>query len=331
MRNLALDAAKGELVCQWDDDDYSHPERLETQASHLFRQNADACFLTEHLQYLDHQRTAFWVDWTDGGRHSGLPSWFPGTLMMRRSVGIRYPESGPFARTGEDTMLMQELAANVPVVGLGGNAHLYVYQYHGRNAFSKEHHQQLRVWAADVGTESRDERRIRETLVFAAVPRPTAVTGRDEPASWSRIPAVTHQTAASTDLPDWGRRLRRRSPTCTGRIALRRCGVPGAGRDRAAVSSRLRRLRHQHQRRSLSNRAVYVSGGFLTSTSTFTAHSIRRVSTSYSPKRRSSPRAGSSVRMSTASGGKPCLDRAPHPFWLDVFQEMIRRDVDHRP
>ncbi|MBV9582072.1 MAG: glycosyltransferase [Chloroflexi bacterium] len=182
LRNLALDAARGELVCQWDDDDYSHPERLETQASYLFRHNADACFLTEHLQYLDDQRAAFWVDWTNGGRQSGLPSWFPGTVMMRHSAPIRYPESGPYARTGEDTMLMQELAAKVPVVGLGGNAHLYLYQYHGRNAFSREHHEQLRVWAADAGSVSRDERRIRETLIFANVPRPTVVAGRDEPA-----------------------------------------------------------------------------------------------------------------------------------------------------
>ena len=31
LRNIALDVAKGTIVCQWDDDDLNHPERLERQ------------------------------------------------------------------------------------------------------------------------------------------------------------------------------------------------------------------------------------------------------------------------------------------------------------
>jgi glycosyltransferase involved in cell wall biosynthesis len=179
LRNIAVDAARGELVCQWDDDDYSHPERLAVQAADLLARGADASFLSEHLQFIEDRRTAFWLDWTGGGARSGVASWFPGTLMMRRGVRPRYPEAGRYARTGEDTVLMHELAASVPVVGLGGNPHLYVYQYHGRNVFSEEHHAQLRVWAVGAHRLASDERRIRETLLCAAVPRPAVVAGND--------------------------------------------------------------------------------------------------------------------------------------------------------
>jgi glycosyltransferase involved in cell wall biosynthesis len=179
LRNVALDAARGELICQWDDDDYSHPERLAVQAAHLLAHSAAASFLTEHLQFIEDRRTAFSLDWTGGGARSGLQSWFPGTLMMRRGVRARYPEA---SRRGEDTALMLELASTVPVVGLGDNPHLYLYQYHGRNVFSEEHHNQLRVWGVAAERLARDERRIRDTLVRAGVPRPTTVAGNDAPA-----------------------------------------------------------------------------------------------------------------------------------------------------
>ena len=178
LRNVALDAARGELICQWDDDDYSHPERLAVQAAQLLAHGADASYLTEHLQFIEDRRTAFWLDWTGGGVRSGLPSWFPGTLMMRHRVRARYPE----ASRGEDTALMHELAATVPVVGLGDNPHLYLYQYHGRNVFSEAHHHELRALGVAAQRLACDERRIRDTLLRAAVPRPTVVAGIDVPA-----------------------------------------------------------------------------------------------------------------------------------------------------
>ena len=335
LRNLALDAARGELVCQWDDDDYSHPERLEMQASYLFRQDADACFLTEHLQYLDDQRAAFWVDWTNGGRQSGLPSWFPGTVMMRHSVRIRYPESGPYARTGEDTILMQELAANVPVVGLGGHAHLYLYQYHGRNAFSRDHHAQLRVWAADAGTVSRDERRIRETLVYATVPRPTVVAGRRRTCLRHRvIPPATHQTAASANLPEWVDACARKSSTCIpsgsiGSTTTRR--VARWSPPSLHSAPHVRRVRHRGERADLFRvAAVYVSGGFYLDLdvdvhrpfdSLRDKHLVLAEETILTPGQ--AARLGNVHRQRIANYMFASEPR--HPFWLELLEEMIHR------
>src|SRR5262249_13990002 len=56
LRNISMDAAEGEILCQWDDDDYSHPERLIVQAGHMLRQSAAACFLTDHLHFIQEHR-----------------------------------------------------------------------------------------------------------------------------------------------------------------------------------------------------------------------------------------------------------------------------------
>jgi glycosyltransferase involved in cell wall biosynthesis len=181
LRNVALDNARGELVCQWDDDDYSHPERLATQAAYLLRLNADACCLTDHLQYIEDRRAAFWVDWTDGGRLSGTASYLPGSLMMR-APRLRYPESGVHANSGEDSVFIDQLAATGAVVGLAGNAHLYLYHYHGRNTFPERHHHHIASFGVGKDVLERNEDRIREALVFAEIARPAVVAGRDGPA-----------------------------------------------------------------------------------------------------------------------------------------------------
>ena len=63
LRNIALDAAHGDVICQWDDDDCYHPERLAVQFAHMRDSNARACFLTDHLHLLEKQ-IAPWFGWT---------------------------------------------------------------------------------------------------------------------------------------------------------------------------------------------------------------------------------------------------------------------------
>src|ERR1700746_2756945 len=49
LRNVAIDAARGEFVCQWDDDDRYHPRRLEVQLEALAAAQADCSFLSDQL------------------------------------------------------------------------------------------------------------------------------------------------------------------------------------------------------------------------------------------------------------------------------------------
>jgi hypothetical protein len=40
LRGLSLDVATGEIVCQWDDDDCHHPDRILHQVQQMTRQAA---------------------------------------------------------------------------------------------------------------------------------------------------------------------------------------------------------------------------------------------------------------------------------------------------
>lgn len=179
LRNLAIASARGDLVCQWDDDDYSHPQRLERQAAFMAEQDAGACLLTDHLQLMERERVLFWVDWTDGGRLQGQDQLAPGTLMMARDSAPAYPEDGPFARRGEDSVLLTTLLATVPVAHLHGEGRLWLYTYHGANTFPEEHHRRLSSFGAPRHVLMERAGAIRDAVAHLPVPRPAIVAGRD--------------------------------------------------------------------------------------------------------------------------------------------------------
>ncbi len=181
LRNISLDAAHGEILCQWDDDDYSHPERLTTQAQHMASEGAS--FFTDHLQYIEPDAVLSWIDWSNDGRNHGLMRLAPGTLMMYRDPRFRYPESGPDARRGEDWVFMEAIYASLPVAPLTGAGHLYLYRYHGRNTYSREHHASLRSERSRSNAELlRDAGLLREAIRHYPIALPCTVVGRDGPA-----------------------------------------------------------------------------------------------------------------------------------------------------
>lgn len=132
LRNAAAAAAQGDLLCQWDDDDRHHPDRIAAQAAALG--GADGCALQE-VMLLDadaHELRS--INWTrtPGGVH-------PGTLLARREAMPLYQETA----LGEDLALWQVLAGRGPVLRLAGAAHLYVYVAHGTNSWPSAHHAML--------------------------------------------------------------------------------------------------------------------------------------------------------------------------------------------
>jgi glycosyltransferase involved in cell wall biosynthesis len=182
LRNMSIDAAAGEILCQWDDDDCSLPDRLMVQAEQLFRDGARACFLTDHLQFLEHDRVLLWIDWTLDGTVTGERQLFPGTVMMFKDARFRYPEEGPYCRRGEDSVLIHNLYRNVPVTKLSGMGHLYLYQFHGRNTFSKEHHYQITACTASNDVLHTHADKIRHAAKYYAIPKPILVVGKNGPA-----------------------------------------------------------------------------------------------------------------------------------------------------
>jgi glycosyltransferase involved in cell wall biosynthesis len=181
LRNISLEVAKGDVICQWDDDDYSHPDRLAVQLDYMLSQSSKACFLTDHLHFIEEQRLLCWVDWTMDGTCQGSAQLAPGTLMMFRDNRFRYPEDGPFARQGEDSIFLDALYSALPVAHLSGAGHLYLYQYHGRNTFSREHHYHLNSCRTSNAQLQQNEATLRAAARHYPIPKPYFVVGREGP------------------------------------------------------------------------------------------------------------------------------------------------------
>jgi glycosyltransferase involved in cell wall biosynthesis len=181
LRNLSIDAAGGEVLCQWDDDDLSHPDRLASQLEGMLRDDAGASFLTDHIQYLEREQLAFWIDWTLGGRLTDELQLFPGTVMMYKDSDFRYPVDGPYAQRGEDSVLVSHLFHTRTVSRLPGMGHLYLYRYHGANTFDEAHHRQITSCCAPNGVIAPFADRIRRALEYYPVPKPLMVLGADGP------------------------------------------------------------------------------------------------------------------------------------------------------
>ncbi len=141
MRNLSLDFASGDVICQWDDDDLYGPKRLSRQVHHLLDNDLGASCLVDQLQFFVESRELFWIDWSLEGndfQHSLLP----GTVTAFRNE-VRYPEDGETACKGEDSAYLDGLYATTQVGGLKGSGDQYIYVYHGANTFDKNHHRAI--------------------------------------------------------------------------------------------------------------------------------------------------------------------------------------------
>jgi glycosyltransferase involved in cell wall biosynthesis len=175
VRNILLDEARGDLVCQWDDDDLYHPERLAVQVDYLEQRKADAVFLTDQLYFFWNAREVYWMDWRVGTR-TVEEALIPGTLLMRGDRRFKYPEI-----TGhEDSKFMRDLIdAGLKVEGLSEAGFLYGRIYHGKNYFGLDHH----LGNAHYHAQSAEfVQRRRGTLMAALqsyrVPRPLLVGAR---------------------------------------------------------------------------------------------------------------------------------------------------------
>jgi glycosyltransferase involved in cell wall biosynthesis len=126
LRNLAVDAAAGTYVAQWDDDDFYHPHRLAAQLAEADRMGRPACVLSRWLLRV-------------GGRAvvSSRRPW-EGSVLCRRDQLPRYPS----LPRGEDSPVIGDLLARDAVAPLDRPG-LYVYEHHGANTWDAAHWQRL--------------------------------------------------------------------------------------------------------------------------------------------------------------------------------------------
>lgn len=179
LRNASVREARGEIVCQWDDDDLYHPERVQRQADVLTRTGKSACYLQDVLQYQAATRMLYWTNWSKTPVHV-----HPGTMMCRRANLPLYPDQGAHSALGEDRALLARLQEVDGVAELAGEPHLFIYVTHEKNSWPAEHHRMLvDTLSASAGFLRRRETQLRAGLApFDFGPGEVVMTGSNGPA-----------------------------------------------------------------------------------------------------------------------------------------------------
>jgi glycosyltransferase involved in cell wall biosynthesis len=128
LRNLTLDAASGDYLVQWDDDDWYHPDRIKIQATYLDK-GYDACSLSATLVHICDETS---VNMPFIGT---LKNGVPGSIMHRNDRHIRYPA----LRKGEDTIYQKEWMSRNFIKLSDEYNHLFIRCYHGKNTWNDQH------------------------------------------------------------------------------------------------------------------------------------------------------------------------------------------------
>lgn len=138
LRNASIANARGDLVCQWDDDDLYHPERIAAQVDMFRNSDVDVLCLEDAFLYFAASRTLHHVSFRMTQERA-----FPGSLMVRRDMAPRYPEDGPTAIRGEDSVGLRQLIEGRRFAVVTGAPHLYVYVVHGANTWEPGHYRMI--------------------------------------------------------------------------------------------------------------------------------------------------------------------------------------------
>lgn len=124
LRNISIEASRGQYIAQWDDDDWYAPARLAEQLAAIRNSGKPACVLVRWIMYDEMTGKAFL---------SQRRTW-EGSLVALRSAAPSYPDLAK----GEDTLAIGEMLKQDLLVGLD-RPELYVYVYHGQNTWERDH------------------------------------------------------------------------------------------------------------------------------------------------------------------------------------------------
>jgi glycosyltransferase involved in cell wall biosynthesis len=124
LRNIAVSNAKGEILCQWDDDDLYHSDRLKICVNALIKADVAAIFLKR------------WLIWWPENEvlAISMERLWEGSMLIRRDSINSYPE----IRKYEDTIMVEQVLKEHRV-GLIDEPLLYCYTIHGSNTFDTNH------------------------------------------------------------------------------------------------------------------------------------------------------------------------------------------------
>lgn len=131
LRNLSIQKAKGEYVCQWDDDDWYDPERLSIQMTRLQRSGKPACILSRWIIF----------DKVTGKSYLSKRRLWEGSILCRKE--LMQKTAYPVLSKGEDTPVIQSLFDRDLLEIIDDNPEIYIYVYHGKNTWEREHFERI--------------------------------------------------------------------------------------------------------------------------------------------------------------------------------------------
>ncbi|MDB5829830.1 MAG: putative glycosyl transferase, family 2 [Variovorax sp.] len=124
LRNMAIAAARGDVIAQWDDDDWHSPARIEAQLAAMREHGRPACVLYRWTLYDAVARQSY----------VSLQRAWEGSIVSQRDAIPAYPE---WVR-GEDVPVIKAMLDAQQLVLLDA-PELYVYIHHGTNTWHSAH------------------------------------------------------------------------------------------------------------------------------------------------------------------------------------------------
>ena len=124
VRNIAIQGAMGEYICNWDDDDLYHPLRIEGQMTGMLQARATVSILL---------RLLIWHPIKGRAVVSSRRPW-EGSLLANRSLMSSYAAEN----RGEDTPVISALQNSARMAYLDA-PELYVYVRHPHNTWDEDH------------------------------------------------------------------------------------------------------------------------------------------------------------------------------------------------
>lgn len=145
LRNIGTKLAQGDYVVQWDDDDYSHPERLTYQVTNT---PEDGASIFRYEINCDVHTGEGFVNCGKQIRCKG----FPGTMLYPRDTPCRFPDKGK----AEDTEFVLDLADYSDLVVLDNPPEMYVRFYHGANTWHRAHVMTRKLGSRDLSPKQQE-------------------------------------------------------------------------------------------------------------------------------------------------------------------------------
>jgi glycosyltransferase involved in cell wall biosynthesis len=133
-RNLACRLAQGEIIAQWDDDDWYAPGRISAQVAPLLAGEADISGLAADV-FFDLQRWAFWRCTPELHRRLFVEDVHGGTLVFHRRVWEQLAQYANASLAEDATFLRAALRRGARLRRLPGQD-LFIYLRHDRNAWA---------------------------------------------------------------------------------------------------------------------------------------------------------------------------------------------------